>query len=42
LRVLEKIKIFGRDTHLDFKGTCESPLMGPAGNVEFFICWTVP
>jgi len=41
LQVLEKIKKFGEDEmHLAFKGSCASPLKGPAGNVEYFIYWT--
>lgn len=39
-RILEAIKEFGEQAmRLDFKGTCESPLRGPAGNSEYFICW---
>ena len=42
-RVLEKIKQFGtQNLALEFKAVCESPLKGPAGNVEFFIYWTKP
>ncbi|MDO9543084.1 MAG: TlyA family RNA methyltransferase [Kiritimatiellia bacterium] len=42
-RVLEKIKQFGiQKMMLEFKAVCESPLKGPAGNVEFFIYWTKP
>ncbi|MDD5483138.1 MAG: TlyA family RNA methyltransferase [Kiritimatiellae bacterium] len=41
LRALEKIRQFGAEKmHLTFKGACESPLKGPAGNIEYFICWT--
>ncbi|MDO9542666.1 MAG: TlyA family RNA methyltransferase [Kiritimatiellia bacterium] len=43
LRVVEKIKQFGiQKMALEFKGSCESPLKGPAGNVEFFIYWIKP
>lgn len=42
-RVVEMIRQFGmQKLALDFKGSCESPLKGPAGNVEFFICWVKP
>lgn len=42
-RVVEKIKQFGiQKLALEFKGNCESPLKGPAGNVEFFIYWIKP
>ena len=42
-RVLEMIKQFGiQKMALEFKATCESPLKGPAGNVEFFIYWVKP
>lgn len=36
-RVIEKISDFGRGLGFDSKGTVESPLLGPAGNKEFFI-----
>jgi len=40
---VEMIKQFGiRKAGLDFKKSCESPLKGPAGNVEFFIYWIKP
>ena len=43
LRVLENIKQFGiQKMALEFKADCESPLKGPAGNVEFFIYWIKP
>lgn len=42
-RILGEIKCFGeQELGLRFKGWCESPLKGPAGNVEFFICWLKP
>ena len=42
-RVLEEIKQFGiQKMGLEFKAVCESPLKGPAGNVEFFIYWIHP
>ena len=42
-RVVEKIKQFGiQKLALEFKGSCESPLKGPAGNIEFFIYWIKP
>lgn len=36
-RVLEEIRIFCRSMGLGVEGTCDSPLIGPAGNKEFFI-----
>lgn len=36
-KVVQEIVDFCRDLGLDVKGTCESPLLGPAGNKEFFI-----
>lgn len=42
-RVVEKIKQFGvQELALVFKAVCQSPLKGPAGNVEFFIYWIKP
>ena len=42
-RVVEDIKQFGtQKLALEFKAVCESPLKGPAGNVEFFIYWIRP
>ena len=36
--VLEDIKNFCSGLGLDVEGVCESPLLGPEGNKEFFIC----
>ncbi len=37
---VEKIRVFGTETlGLEWIGVCESPLKGPAGNVEFLACW---
>jgi 23S rRNA (cytidine1920-2'-O)/16S rRNA (cytidine1409-2'-O)-methyltransferase len=36
-RVLEEIRIFCRSMGLEVEGKCNSPLLGPAGNKEFFI-----
>ena len=36
-KVIEEITNFCRGCHLDVLGTCESPLLGPVGNKEFFI-----
>jgi 23S rRNA (cytidine1920-2'-O)/16S rRNA (cytidine1409-2'-O)-methyltransferase len=36
-RVLEEIRIFCRSKGLEVEGNCDSPLLGPAGNKEFFI-----
>jgi 23S rRNA (cytidine1920-2'-O)/16S rRNA (cytidine1409-2'-O)-methyltransferase len=37
-RVLAEIEAFCRSLGLSVLGSCESPLTGPAGNREFFIC----
>ena len=38
--VIERIRQFGiRSLPLDWMGLCESPLKGPAGNVEFLAWW---
>lgn len=36
-KVVEQIKEFCTDFHLRVMGVCESPLLGPEGNREFFI-----
>ena len=36
-RVVDEIEEFCRELGLNVLGTCESPLLGPAGNKEFFI-----
>ena len=36
-RVIEELVSFCGENHLDVVGVCESPLIGPAGNREFFI-----
>ena len=36
-KILEEMIGFFRDLDLQVVGTCESPLLGPAGNKEFFI-----
>jgi 23S rRNA (cytidine1920-2'-O)/16S rRNA (cytidine1409-2'-O)-methyltransferase len=36
-QVIEEMKIFFQETGLEVLGTCESPLVGPSGNHEFFI-----
>lgn len=39
-KVVENIRRFGtRELGLEWAGVCESPLRGPAGNVEFLACW---
>ena len=39
-RVVENIRRWGAETTgLEWVGCCESPLKGPAGNVEFLACW---
>ena len=38
--VVEKIKTFGvKKLGLKWLGVCESPIKGPAGNIEFLACW---
>ena len=38
--VVEGIRIFGETTlGWEWRGVCESPLLGPAGNVEFLAYW---
>lgn len=37
-RVVAEIEAFCRSFGLDVLGSCESPLTGPTGNREFFIC----
>ena len=37
-RVLAEMEAFCRSFGLEVLGSCESPLTGPAGNREFFIC----
>ncbi|MCE5281890.1 MAG: TlyA family RNA methyltransferase [Deltaproteobacteria bacterium] len=41
-RLLEEIDRFCRGLGLEVLGRCESPLTGPAGNREFFICLRKP
>jgi 23S rRNA (cytidine1920-2'-O)/16S rRNA (cytidine1409-2'-O)-methyltransferase len=36
-QVVDEMKAFFQETGLEVLGTCESPLVGPAGNREFFI-----
>jgi predicted rRNA methylase YqxC with S4 and FtsJ domains len=39
-KVVEKIRLFGTsELGLEWVGVCESPLKGPAGNVEFLAYW---
>ena len=38
--VVERIRAFGtREQGFEWRGVHESPLKGPAGNVEFLACW---
>lgn len=38
--VVESIRRFGVGSlGLEWVGSCESPLVGPAGNIEFLACW---
>jgi 23S rRNA (cytidine1920-2'-O)/16S rRNA (cytidine1409-2'-O)-methyltransferase len=41
-RVLAEIEAFSRGLGLTVLGSCDSPLTGPAGNREFFICLKKP
>jgi 23S rRNA (cytidine1920-2'-O)/16S rRNA (cytidine1409-2'-O)-methyltransferase len=41
-RVLSEIEAFSRGLGLIVLGSCDSPLTGPAGNREFFICLKKP
>ncbi|MFA5182251.1 MAG: TlyA family RNA methyltransferase [Syntrophales bacterium] len=41
-QVIEEMKNFFQETGLEVLGTCESPLVGPAGNREFFIYAKIP
>ncbi len=41
-KVVEKIENFCIDLGLDIVGTCESPILGPEGNKEFFIYLRTP
>jgi 23S rRNA (cytidine1920-2'-O)/16S rRNA (cytidine1409-2'-O)-methyltransferase len=41
-RVLKEIEFFSRDLGLEILGICDSPITGPEGNREFFICLKKP
>jgi 23S rRNA (cytidine1920-2'-O)/16S rRNA (cytidine1409-2'-O)-methyltransferase len=41
-RIIAEIEEFCREIGLTVMGNCESPLTGPAGNREFFICLAKP
>jgi 23S rRNA (cytidine1920-2'-O)/16S rRNA (cytidine1409-2'-O)-methyltransferase len=41
-RVLAEIEAFGQGLGFTLLGNCDSPLTGPAGNREFFICLRKP
>jgi len=42
-RVIERVRAFGEgQLGLQWLGLCESPLLGPAGNVEFLAYWKKP
>ncbi|MFH1477205.1 MAG: TlyA family RNA methyltransferase [Verrucomicrobiota bacterium] len=39
-RVVAQIRAFGQAVlKLAWRGVCESPIRGPAGNIEFLACW---
>jgi hypothetical protein len=37
--VVDRIRAWGIEAGLKWIGVCESPIKGPAGNVEFLACW---
>ena len=42
-RVVSKIRAFGQaELGWVWRGVCESPIRGPAGNIEFLACWEKP
>lgn len=41
-KVVESVRAAARDLGLVEAGFVESPLLGPKGNREFFLCWGVP
>ncbi|OPY14173.1 MAG: 16S/23S rRNA (cytidine-2'-O)-methyltransferase TlyA [Syntrophus sp. PtaB.Bin001] len=41
-KVLEEMKVFFREQGLEVVGTTISPILGPKGNKEFFICARLP
>lgn len=42
-RVVEQVRAFGRsELGWTWHGTCESPLLGPAGNREYLMHWRTP
>lgn len=42
-RVVSQIRDFGQtELGLVWRGICESPIRGPAGNIEFLACWEKP
>lgn len=42
-RVLAHVREFGEQTlEYEWKGLCESPIKGPAGNIEFLALWKKP
>jgi 23S rRNA (cytidine1920-2'-O)/16S rRNA (cytidine1409-2'-O)-methyltransferase len=42
-RVVSEIRAFGRtELKLIWRGVCQSPIRGPAGNIEFLACWEKP
>ena len=41
-RIIAEVEAFSREVGLAVLGSCESPLTGPAGNREFFVCLRKP
>jgi len=37
-----KVRACGEELGLECRGASESPILGPKGNREFFLCWTKP
>ncbi len=37
--VVDQVRTWGTGAGLNWIGVCESPIKGPAGNVEFLACW---
>ena len=41
--VIDRVRLFGTGTlGLTWRGVTESPIRGPAGNIEFLACWEKP
>jgi len=41
--VVDGVRTFGeKELGWSWRGVCPSPIRGPAGNVEFLACWSIP